>query len=61
MKTVEEYRKEAMENFRAGYNCAQAVLITFAEELGMDKDLHSGHRFRQCRQHHREYPELYGV
>lgn len=38
MKTVEEYRKEAMENFKAGYNCAQAVLITFAEELGMDKD-----------------------
>ena len=27
-----------MENFRAGYNCAQAVLVTFAEELGMDRE-----------------------
>lgn len=34
MKTVEEYRKEAMENFRSGYNCAQAVLVTFAEKSG---------------------------
>ena len=38
MKTPEEYRKEAMANFKAGYNCAQAVLVTFAEELGMDRE-----------------------
>lgn len=24
--------------FKSGYNCSQAVLCTFAEELGMDKD-----------------------
>ena len=34
MKTVEEYRKEAMENFRFGYNCAQAMAAKFAEKSG---------------------------
>ena len=30
-----------MENFKAGYNCAQAVLVIFAEELGMDKEMYA--------------------
>ncbi len=30
--------EQAKELFLAGHNCAQAVLCTFCEELGMDKD-----------------------
>lgn len=32
------HREKAMNNFLEGYNCAQAVLIAFSEELGLDKD-----------------------
>ncbi len=34
---MESKRKMAEENFLAGYNCAQAVLIAFTKELGMDE------------------------
>ncbi|MCQ2604395.1 MAG: C-GCAxxG-C-C family protein [Spirochaetia bacterium] len=37
IKTKEEYIEIAQNNFRSGYNCSQAVLCTFAEELGLDK------------------------
>ncbi len=37
-KTPEEYREIAKNNFLSGYNCAQAVIVTFADELGLDKD-----------------------
>lgn len=33
------YQKKAEELFCQGYNCAQAVFLTFAEELGMEKDV----------------------
>ena len=36
MKTREEYVELAKANFRNGYNCSQAVLMAFAEELGID-------------------------
>lgn len=29
--------KKAMEHFLAGYNCAQAVFLSYAEELGLDR------------------------
>lgn len=29
---------KAYENFLLGYNCTQAVAVTFAEELGLDKE-----------------------
>ena len=32
------HREKAMNNFLEGYNCAQAVIIAFSEELGLDKD-----------------------
>lgn len=32
------YQKKAEELFCQGYNCAQAVFLTFAEELGMEKE-----------------------
>lgn len=32
------HREKAMNNFLEGYNCAQAVLIAYCEELGLDKD-----------------------
>ena len=38
-KSPEEYGKIAGELFGAGYNCSQAVLLTFAEELGMSLDM----------------------
>ncbi len=31
-------REIAINNFHAGYNCAQAVAIAFADEIGMDED-----------------------
>lgn len=34
-KTPEEYSETAGKLFASGYNCSQAVLLTFAEELGM--------------------------
>ncbi|MCC8102869.1 MAG: C-GCAxxG-C-C family protein [Clostridiales bacterium] len=33
---MNEKLKSAGENYQNGYNCAQAVLCTFAEELGLD-------------------------
>ena len=32
------YSDKAAENFRLGYNCAQSVFMTFAEEFGIDKE-----------------------
>lgn len=32
------YREKAESLFREGYNCAQAVFLTFAEELGLDQE-----------------------
>lgn len=37
-KTSEEYAERAKELFSQGYNCSQAVLLTFAEELGLPFD-----------------------
>ena len=37
-KTPEKYREEAENYFLEGFNCAQAVFITFAEELGLDRE-----------------------
>ena len=31
-------QQKAVENFRAGYNCAQSVLTTFSDDLKMDKN-----------------------
>ena len=31
--------ERAKENFLKGYNCAQAVLLAFADEIGMDEDV----------------------
>ena len=33
-----KYSEKAAENFRKGYNCAQSVFITYAEEFGIDKE-----------------------
>ena len=33
---MEKYRNRAKNLFESGYNCAQAVFLTFAEELGVD-------------------------
>ncbi len=34
---MESKREKAMNLFKEGYNCSQAVLIAFADELGIDK------------------------
>ena len=31
-------QEKAMELFKEGYNCSQAVLLAFSDELGMDKE-----------------------
>lgn len=31
-------REQGEENFKKGYNCSQAVVMTFADELGLDQD-----------------------
>lgn len=36
-KDKQYYEEKARELFREGYNCAQAVLLTFADEYGVDK------------------------
>lgn len=36
--TVEEREQKAGELFKAGYNCCQAVAMTFADVLGMSED-----------------------
>lgn len=33
-----DYQKKAETLFCEGYNCAQAVFLTFAEDMGMDKE-----------------------
>ena len=33
------YSEKAVENFKSGYNCAQAVFSAFAEEFGLDDEL----------------------
>jgi len=33
---MEKYRNRAKNLFESGYNCAQAVFLTFAEEIGVD-------------------------
>ncbi len=35
---MNRYEKEAIDNFLAGYNCAQSVLMAFAEDCGMERD-----------------------
>jgi len=35
---MENKREKAMEMFASGYNCAQAVFATFADEVGLDKE-----------------------
>ena len=37
-KTPKQYRAEAEINFVNGFNCAQAVFITFSDELGFDRE-----------------------
>ena len=32
------YSKKACENFEQGYNCAQSVLLAFAEKVGLDDE-----------------------
>lgn len=39
MITEEDAARSAYSNFLSGYNCAQAVLEVFCEELGVDKDI----------------------
>ena len=34
--TPKEYREKASSYFKEGYNCAQAVLLTFASDCGLD-------------------------
>lgn len=34
-----KYSIKAGENFRAGYNCAQSVFLTFAPEFGIDDEM----------------------
>ena len=34
---MKDYAKTAHENFKKGYNCAQAVFIAFADEMGLDQ------------------------
>ena len=35
---MNEYRKTATDYFLQGYSCSQSVILTFAEELGLDRD-----------------------
>ena len=37
MKEIEFYAKKARENFELGYNCCQAVLLAFKDELDIDE------------------------
>ena len=32
------YSEKAANNFKSGYNCAQAVFLAFAEDFGLDKE-----------------------
>lgn len=35
---MKDYSNIAVSNFKQGYNCAQAVFLTFAQECGLDKE-----------------------
>lgn len=35
---MKNYRETAINNFKSGYNCAQSVLLAFADDLGIDKN-----------------------
>lgn len=35
---MSNYSEKAVNNFKEGYNCAQAVLLAFAYEVGLDKE-----------------------
>ena len=35
---MNNYSQKSVEYFKMGYNCAQSVFLTFAEECGFDKD-----------------------
>ena len=37
--TKSPHGQEAMEYFKEGYNCAQSVLLAYAEECGMEKEM----------------------
>jgi len=37
-KEATDYEKEAMENFKQGFNCAQSVTAAFADKLNVDRD-----------------------
>lgn len=34
---MKNYRETAINYFKSGYNCAQSVLLAFADDLGIDK------------------------
>ena len=36
---MKDYSKQACENFKKGYNCAQSVILAFADDLKIDKML----------------------
>lgn len=38
MKTKEEYARNASEFYKSGYNCCQAVVLSFADVLNIDSD-----------------------
>ncbi|MBQ8741911.1 MAG: C_GCAxxG_C_C family protein [Clostridia bacterium] len=38
LKTPEEYREIAKNNFTDGFNCAQAVCLAFASDIGLDRE-----------------------
>ena len=40
---MKDHAKLAHENFKRGYNCAQAVAIAFADELGVDEERAARH------------------
>ena len=35
---MKNYSEIAANNFKSGYNCAQSVFLTFAEDFGLDKE-----------------------
>jgi C_GCAxxG_C_C family probable redox protein len=39
---MNDIKEKAIMNFRAGYNCAQAVVTAYSEQLGFDQELAAG-------------------
>lgn len=35
---MSKYSEKAVNNFKTGYNCAQSVLLAFADDIGLDKN-----------------------